>query len=80
MDIEDSTSSKAKHQMTSVSEAMLDLKITNDTGKSKHNMTSSDAPSPLTTSKLGNVQTPWLNGAAGHHKVSLRSFAHNHRH
>ncbi|KAL8861084.1 MAG: hypothetical protein Q9178_002597 [Gyalolechia marmorata] len=71
MDIENSTSSKPKHQMASVSEAMLNLKMTNDTGKSKHNMTSSDGPSPLTTSKLGNAQTPWLNGAAGHKKAKV---------
>ncbi|KAI4280117.1 MAG: hypothetical protein L6R38_004690 [Xanthoria sp. 2 TBL-2021] len=37
----------------------------------KHNLTSSDGPSPLTTSKLGNIQGSSLSGPASHKKTKV---------
>ncbi|KAL8789589.1 MAG: hypothetical protein Q9213_001025 [Squamulea squamosa] len=70
-DIENATSSKPQRQMASVSEAFLNLKVTDDGGKSKHNMTSSGGLAPLTTSKLGNMQTPSMGGPAGNKKAKV---------
>ncbi|KAL8853331.1 MAG: hypothetical protein Q9221_001807 [Calogaya cf. arnoldii] len=70
-DIDKSSSLKPNRSMASVSEAMQDLKVSNDNGKHKHNMTLSDGPSPLTTSKLGNIQTPSLSGPASHKKTKI---------
>ncbi|KAL8808988.1 MAG: hypothetical protein Q9223_005247 [Gallowayella weberi] len=71
VDSENSSSSKASRQVASVSEAMLDLKVTDHRGKNKHTMNISDGPLPLTTSKLGNIQTPTLNGSASHKKAKV---------
>ncbi len=40
-----------------LSSVLLDLNITNMDEKDKHGRGSSDGPSPLSTSKLGNLQT-----------------------
>ncbi|KAL8659649.1 MAG: hypothetical protein Q9202_007031 [Teloschistes flavicans] len=50
--------------MGSANEAMLHLKINDDGEKTKPDITTSDGPSPLLTSKLGNVQAPALNRSA----------------
>ncbi|KAL9041709.1 MAG: hypothetical protein Q9180_001103 [Flavoplaca navasiana] len=71
VDIENADSSKPKRPKASVSEAMQSLKISNDAGKHKHNLTSSDGPSPLTTSKLGNIQSASLSTSARHKKTKV---------
>lgn len=65
-DVEKPNPVKANRPMASVSEAMQNLKVSNDTGKHKHNLTGSDGPSPLTTSKFGNIQGSSASGPASH--------------
>ncbi|KAL8872627.1 MAG: hypothetical protein Q9174_001767 [Haloplaca sp. 1 TL-2023] len=64
-------SSKPTHQTGSVSEAMLQLDITDNTGKSKHKLKSSDAVSPLSTSKLANLPTSGPSRVPSHKKTKM---------
>ncbi|CAL8579429.1 hypothetical protein XPA_005177 [Xanthoria parietina] len=70
-DVEKPNPVKANRPMASVSEAMQNLKVSNDTGKHKHNLTGSDGPSPLTTSKFGNIQGSSASGPASHKKTKI---------
>ncbi|KAL8993839.1 MAG: hypothetical protein Q9169_006048 [Polycauliona sp. 2 TL-2023] len=77
MDAEQPNVSKANRPTASVSEAMQNLKVSDDAGKHKHHLTLSEGPSPLTTSKMGNMQTPPLSSSARHKKTKINHDAAN---
>lgn len=69
-DDEENASSVKATRLGAVSRAMLDLDITNLDAKNKHSRGSSDLLSPLSTSKLGNIQMPTTTGSTGNKVVS----------
>ncbi|KAL8943785.1 MAG: hypothetical protein Q9211_000868 [Gyalolechia sp. 1 TL-2023] len=71
-DAENNNFLKATRQGGTVSCAMASLdNMTDLNGKSKHSMNFSDGPSPLSTSKLGNVQASTVNVSANHKKAKI---------
>lgn len=68
-DSENNKSLKGMRLGGSVSRALLSMNITDLDGKHKHSRTSSDGPSPLATSKLGNMQSSTLSGGSNTNKV-----------
>lgn len=67
-DAENASSLKAT-RLGAVSRALLGLGITDIDAKNKHSRGSSDGPSPLSTSKFGNIQTPTTSGSIGNKVV-----------
>ncbi|KAL9022086.1 MAG: hypothetical protein Q9185_000704 [Variospora sp. 1 TL-2023] len=67
-DAENANSLKAP-RLAAVSRALPDLSITDVGAKNKHSRGSSDGPSPLSTSKFGNIQTPTTSGSVSNKVV-----------
>ncbi|KAL8670523.1 MAG: hypothetical protein Q9168_004940 [Polycauliona sp. 1 TL-2023] len=78
-DAQNTDSFQSNRPLASVSDAMQNLKVSNnDAGKHKHHLTSSDGPSPLASSKLENLQTASLSSSASYKKTKLNHDAGTH--
>ncbi|KAL8952694.1 MAG: hypothetical protein Q9222_001393 [Ikaeria aurantiellina] len=65
-DTENSGLLTTDRQASSMAEGMLMATTSGDGKKNKHSRNSSNGPSPLSTSKLGNIQPPTLSGSSSH--------------